>query len=226
MLATPMEWSRELGALALSVMLLAAYHLYLLLRLRRDPDYTIQAVNRVVRAAWVESVMQDEQRGILAVQTLRNSTMAATFLASTSILLVIGTLNLSSQPENLGAIWHVTEFLGKQDPELWLIKLVFLIVDFFVAFFSFSTSIRLFNHVGYQICVPHDVRPNGLTPTKVAVHLNRAGRYFSIGMRAYYFSVPLLFWLFGPYMLLLASVVLCVTLYRLDRTPKVPAQGS
>jgi uncharacterized membrane protein len=38
-------------------------------------------------------------------------------------------------------------------------------------------------------------------------------------MRAYYFSVPLLFWLFGPYMLVLATVALCVTLYRLDRTP-------
>jgi uncharacterized membrane protein len=226
MLAWLTEWSRELGALALSVMLLAAYHLYLLLRLRRDPDYTIQAVNRVVRTAWVESVMQDESRGILAVQTLRNSTMAATFLASTSILLIIGTLNLSSQPEHLGALWHIASFMGKQNAELWVAKLVLLIVDFFVAFFSFSTSIRLFNHVGYQISVPHDVRPRGLTPIRVAVHLNRAGRYFSIGMRAYYFSVPLLFWLFGPYMLLLASAVLCVTLYRLDRTPKLPQHDS
>src|SRR5690606_19030406 len=105
--------------------------------------------------------------------------------------------------------------VGAQRAELWVGKLVLLIVDFFVAFFSFSTSIRLFNHVGYQISVPHDVRPRALTPTRVAVHLNRAGRYFSMGMRAYYFSVPLLFWLFGPYTLLLASVVLCVTLYRL-----------
>lgn len=222
MLALPTEWSRELGALAVSVMLLAAYHLYLLLRLRHDPNYTIQAVNRAVRTVWVESVMRDESRTILAVQTLRNSTMAATFLASTAILLIIGTLNLSSNPESLGAIWHIAGFLGKRGAELWLGKLVLLSVDFFVAFFSFSTSIRLFNHVGYQISVPHDVRPRGLTPTRVAVHLNRAGRYFSIGMRAYYFSVPLLFWLFGPYMLLLASAVLCVTLYRLDRTPKVP----
>lgn len=226
MLAWLTEWSRELGALALSVMLLAAYHLYLLLRLRRDPNYTIQAVNRAVRAVWVESVMRDESRTILAVQTLRNSTMAATFLASTAILLIVGTLNLSSQPESLGALWHIASFMGKQHPQLWVGKLVLLIVDFFVAFFSFSTSIRFFNHVGYQISVPHDVRPRGLTPTRVAVHLNRAGRYFSIGMRAYYFSVPLLFWLFGPYMLLLASAVLCVTLYRLDRTPRMPADDS
>jgi uncharacterized membrane protein len=219
MLAWLTEPSRELGALALSGTLIAAYHAYVRLRLRRDPHYTIQAVNRAARAAWVESVMRDESRLVLAVQTLRNSTMAATFLASTAILLIIGTLNLSSMSESSAEIGRSASFMGTQHADLWLGKLLLLVADFFVAFFSFSTSIRFFNHVGYHVSLPHDLRPAGLTPTRVAMHLNRAGRYFSIGMRAYYFAVPLLFWLFGPHMLLLAAVVLCVTLYRLDRTP-------
>jgi uncharacterized membrane protein len=224
MLAWLTEPSRELGALALSVMLIAAYHGYVLLRLRRDPHYTIQAVNRAARAAWVESVMRDESRLVLAVQTLRNSTMAATFLASTAILLIIGTLNLSGFDQDSAEIRRIAAgSMGTQHSDLWLGKLLLLVVDFFVAFFSFSTAIRLFNHVGYHVSLPQDLRPGGLTPTKVAVHLNRAGRYFSIGMRAFYFSVPLLFWLFGPHMLVLAAVVLCVTLYRLDRTPKAPS---
>lgn len=226
MLAWLTEPSRELGALALSVTLLAAYHLYVLRQLRRDPHYTIQAVNRAARAAWVESVMRDDSRLVLAVQTLRNSTMAATFLASTAILLIIGTLNLSGQSEGSAEIWHIASFTGTQHAGLWVGKLLLLVVDFFVAFFSFSTSIRLFNHVGYQVALPHDLRPGGLTPARVAVHLNRAGRYFSIGMRAYYFSVPLLFWLFGPHLLLLATVVLCATLYRLDRTPRTQERGA
>jgi uncharacterized membrane protein len=218
------ESSDDLMALGLSVTLLAGYHAYLLLRLRRNPNYTIQAVNRAARTAWTESVMGDGERAILAVQTLRNSTMAATFLASTAILLIIGALNLSSQAESLGRTLHITTV---QDPEaLWASKLLVLVVDLFVAFFSFSMSVRLYNHVGYQVSIPHVMRPDELTPARVAFHLNRAGRYFSIGIRAYYFCVPLLFWLFGPHMLVAASAALTVTLYGLDRTPAAETGGS
>ena len=51
------------------------------------------------------------------------------------------------------------------------------------------------------------------------MHLNRAGRYYGIGMRAYFFSVPLVFWLFGPHLMILATVVLIVVLYHVDRMP-------
>ena len=39
-------------------------------------------------------------------------------------------------------------------------------------------------------------------------------------MRAYYLAVPLVFWLFGPHFMLLATLVLIPILYYLDRTPK------
>jgi len=41
-----------------------------------------------------------------------------------------------------------------------------------------------------------------------------------LGMRAYYFSVPLVFWLFGPHFMLAASIVLIAVLYHVDRTPR------
>jgi uncharacterized membrane protein len=40
-------------------------------------------------------------------------------------------------------------------------------------------------------------------------------------MRAYYFLVPLVFWLFGPHFMLLATVSLIFVLYRIDRAPKI-----
>ena len=46
-----------------------------------------------------------------------------------------------------------------------------------------------------------------------------APRYYSSGMRAYYFTVPLLFWLFGPLLMVISSLVLVFVLYRLDRAP-------
>lgn len=202
----------DLLAFLASATLLAAYHLYMRVKLRKNPAFTIQAVNFMARAAWVEGVMADRTKDVLAIQTLRNSTMAATLMASTAVLLIIGVLTLSGQGEKLSGTWHVLNLFGDTRAELWVIKLLALMADFFVAFFSFSMSVRLFNHVGYMINTP-------ISPQHVALYLNKAGLYYSVGMRAYYFSVPLVFWLFGPLLMLISTVALIVILYNIDRAP-------
>ena len=153
---------------------------------------------------------------------LSNSTMAATFLASTAILVIIGVLTLSGPGDKLSETWHALNLFGSKRPELWLIKLLLLLLDFLVAFFSFSSAIRVFNHVGYMISLPTagtmaKANPAAVTPPQVAHHLNRAGGYYRVGMRAYYYSVPLIFWLFGPLYMLLATLGLIIVLRRLDR---------
>jgi len=220
------EYGNDIAGVVASATLLLLYHLYLIARLRRNPAYTIQAVNSAARTAWVNHVMAEEGRAILAVQTLRNSTMAATFLASTAVLLVMGTLTLSGQSDKLVASWRVFNLLGSPLHTVWVIKLLCLLSDFFIAFFSFAMSLRLFNHVGYQINVPPAARRGIVTPHAVAVHLNRAGRYYSIGMRAYYFAVPLVFWLFGPHLMVMATLVLIAVLYHVDRTPRGEADAA
>jgi len=213
----------DIVALMFSAILLYLYHLYLHNQLKRNPHYTIQAVNRYARTQWVHAIMSDESRLVLGVQTLRNSTMAATFMASTAVLLIIGTLNLSSDASKLIDTWHVVNLGGSRHPVLWMVKLLFLVTNFFVAFFSFSMSVRLYNHVGFKIGVPEAVRTRELQPDSVAIHLNRAGYYYSIGMRAYYFAVPLVFWLFSPVLMLIATLILIAVMYHIDRSPKLIA---
>jgi len=216
-------FGNDLVSFALSVALLLAYHGYLHFKVQKNRAYTVQAVNVMARTAWVVTVMR-EGKDILAVQTLRNSTMAATFLASTSVLLIIGVLTLSGQADKLEGTWHALNVVGAKHPELWLAKLLLLLLDLFVAFFSFSMSIRIYNHVGYMINVPLALNHRVISPDHVAVHLNRAGNYYSIGMRAYYFSVPIVFWLFGPHLMLGATALLIAVLYHLDRAPKTLQQ--
>lgn len=215
-------YSNDLFSFILCVALLIVYHFYLAYKVRKTPSYTVQAVNIIARTAWVETVMK-EGKDILAVQTLRNSTMAATFLASTSVLLIIGVLTLSGQGDKLENTWHALNILGSKHSELWLGKLLILLLDLFVAFFNFSMAVRVFNHVGYMINVPLALNHKMICPAHVAIHLNRAGKFYSIGMRAYYFTVPLVFWLFGPHFMLLSTLGLIVVLYRLDRAPKILA---
>jgi len=207
-----------------SSLILGGYHLFLLIRLRRDRAYTIQAVNALARTAWVEKVMRDGDKDLLAVQTLRNAIMGPTFLASTAVLLIVGTLTLSGQGDRLGQSWQALNLFGATHVGLWQAKVLCLVVDFMAAFFCFAMAIRLFIHVGFMINVPMAPGREAMSPQHVAMHLNRAGAFHSIGMRAYYLSVPLVLWLFGPHFMLLGSVILVPFLFLLDRAPRLPAE--
>lgn len=203
----------NLFALAGSIAMLLAYHLYLQAQLRSNPRYTIQAINNTARTAWVVSVMASGNKDVLAVQTLRNSTMAATFLASTAILLIIGVLNLS---QTGGGLLRAVD--ARDAAPLYLLKLTPLLLDLFGAFFFFSFAIRMYNHVGYLI--NSGGQPGSpATPHYVARLLNRGGAYYTLGMRAYYLSVPFVFWLLGSLYLLAATCVVIAVLYHVDRSP-------
>jgi len=210
----------DLGASLMSFALVAGYHLYLAAIVRKNPFYTVHSANVIARRAWVEHVMSEPTRDIMAVQTLRNSIMAATFCGSTAVLMIMGTLTLISQSAHISESWHVLSFSGADYPELWIAKILLLLLAFIVAFFCFAMVIRLLNHVLYMVNVPAAKRTHpALQPEQVAERLNRAGFFYTAGMRAYYIAVPLVFWLFGPLFLVIASIVLVGVLYRLDRSP-------
>lgn len=209
----------DLVSFAISAAAIFIYQRYLRWRTLKDPASSAQDVMLLARTAWVASVMR-ERRDILAVQTLRNSTMSASFMASTAVLLIIGVLTLSAQGDKLSGTWHSLSFLGQASADMWLLKLLIMLFDLLVAFFSFSMSVRIFHHLGYLMNVPLDRSAEALQIRQAEVQLNRAGIYYRAGMRAYFFTVPLLFWLFGPVFLLGATAALIFFMYHLDRTPR------
>jgi uncharacterized membrane protein len=221
-----MSWWKELGvdlaALGASVLLVAGYYALLRARVRRDPSYTIHSANEIARRLWVLDVMSSRGKDLMAIQTLRNFIMAAVFLASTASLLTMGTLTLSGQAESLARTWHALDLYGSRSTGIWTVKILCLLLAFIVAFFSFTLSVRLTNHVLFMINVPDSHAHRDLSPERVAERLNRAGTYFSIGMRAFFFAVPLVFWLFGPPLLLAATLGVVLSLFFLDRSSSAP----
>lgn len=209
----------DTAAVAVSVTLIVSYYVFLVSRVRRDPDYTIQAINHKARSLWVEAVMRDRSKDIMGVQALRNFAMAAIFKASSAILLIIGTLTLSGQAESLARTWHVLNIGGSLAPELWIVKILCLLTALIVAFFAFAMTIRVLNHVVFMISLPAEAAQGALAPEWVAARLNQAGAFYTVGMRAYFVTVPLAFWLFGPVLLVLSTMGLVVMLYYLDRSP-------
>lgn len=216
-------WLREFGAdllaFAFSAALVAAYYLSRRIRARHDPTLTIHGLNELARAHWVAGVMANPSKDVMAVQTLRNFLMGATLMATTAAFLILGTLTLSGQAESIANSWHAVNFAGSSSAGLWVAKVLLLLADFIFAFFAFAMAIRLANHVVFMINVPGPAPHPLLTPEHVARRLNLAGAHFATGMRAFFFAVPLVFWLFGPALFAVATVGLVFALHRLDRNP-------
>lgn len=201
-----------------SSVIFTGYLHFMKVKARDNPAYTAQGIASMARTAWVKRVMS-EGRDILAVQTLRNSTMGSTFLASTAILLSVGVLTLLGQDEKLKIAWQLLNVFGVQHESMLPIKLIFVLINLFAAFFFFASSFRIYNHVGYMINAPCSGQEKVMSPKIVAAQLNRACHQYSMGMRGFYAMVPLMFWIFGPLFLLVSTIVVVMILFHLDRTP-------
>ena len=199
----------------LTALVLIAYHIHLRIKVKCSPLTTTIGITNHVRQLWVEGVIR-EKRDILAIQTLRNQMMAVTFLASTAILISLGSFGAAFRPGLFNEVAHWLNLLGTKTESLWMLKLMMLGIMFFITFFNFTLCIRYYNHVGFMINTFQQDDPT-LSTQAVTHVLNHGALHYTIGMRGFYLSMPLALWLFGPVWMFMGSVILVAVLYHLDR---------
>ncbi|KAL3696748.1 hypothetical protein R1sor_010824 [Riccia sorocarpa] len=212
-----MAWSTYYLDLTLSpaaFLVMLGYSLQLYIRYKRNPMSTIMGVNNHARRAWVRSIIQDnDKKNILAVQTLRNSIMGSTLLATTAILLS------SAVAAFLASSYDVKEkvnsaTLGSQTAVSLAVKYMALLAGFLAAFLCYVQSIRYTNHVNFNINLPE--YKGDMTIDYVADILERASDFHTIGTRVFYMTIPMLMWIFGPLPLFVSTIVLVPIWYHLD----------
>ncbi|CAL5213702.1 unnamed protein product [Lathyrus oleraceus] len=202
------------------LVIMIAYHLWLLYQIVKHPTKTVIGVNSINRRLWVQAMMEDvSKNGVLAVQSLRNNIMASTLLASTAIMLssLIAVL-MSSRNEERGVVAVV---FGDRTELVLSIKFFAILVCFLLAFLLNVQSIRYYSHASILINVPFkklssNLRQQKLTAEYVANTVNRGSYFWSLGLRAFYFSFPLFMWIFGPIPMVLSCFALVFLLYFLD----------
>jgi uncharacterized membrane protein len=190
-----------------------------------------------MRTLWVKNMMEGGKKDVLPVQTLRNLTMAASFLASTAIIVGLGILNVAFSTEATPAASRLLMLFGSHDHTQWTIKLMLLWADFFFCFYNFMLAVRYYNHTALLIHVPPEHHPASAlhrpgylirmppvmdaTPgvRLVADVLNQGAAHYTLGMRGYYLVVPLALWLLGAIWFFLGAVGLTLVLKRIDDTP-------
>ncbi|PSS04521.1 Protein of unknown function DUF599 protein [Actinidia chinensis var. chinensis] len=210
----------------IGLVLMVAYHIWLLYQVKNHPTRTVIGINAINRRFWVRAMMEDvSKNGVLSVQTLRNNIMASTLLASMAIMLssLIAVLmtNGSRDRSATGFVYGDRSELG------FSVKFFSILVCFLVAFLLNVQSIRYYSHASILINVPlkkattspkSHHRSLHLTVEYVATMVNNGSYFWSLGLRAFYFSFPLFLWIFGPIPMFVSCVVLVFLLYFLDVT--------
>jgi uncharacterized membrane protein len=105
--------------------------------------------------AWI--LRQDnEKKNLLAVQSLRNTIMGSTLMASTAILMssTTGVFMTSTYFNSMSK-----PMLGGANDTLTSVKYMSLLFCFLFAFLCFMQSVRYLNHVNYLINVPLHIEP-------------------------------------------------------------------
>eukprot|EP00249_Psilotum_nudum_P015605 c25422_g1_i1 orf=418-1134(+) len=206
------------------VFLLLAYHSRLVYRVLKFPTTTIIGLNQINRRAWVYHMMKDGMRnGVLAVQTLRNNIMAGTLLATAAITLssliavIISSSTTAYSPETL--------IFGERGSLTSSIKLLCILMCFLFAFLCNVQSVRYFSHASFLISIPMGDDAPELTREYVARAVLRGSQFWSIGLRVFYFSLPLILWIFGPIPMFSSSLVLLMVLHFLDTAENSEQNG-
>ncbi|KAI5394031.1 hypothetical protein KIW84_060936 [Lathyrus oleraceus] len=213
-----MEWRKcylDVILVPLSFLISIGYHLWLWHKVRTQPHSTIVGINASGRRNWVNAMMKDnEKKNILAVQSLRNTIMGATLMATTSILLCSGLAAVISSTYSVKKPLNDAIY-GAHGEFMVALKYVTLLTIFLFSFFCHSLAIRFINQVNILINTPQD--PMSLvTPEYIFEILEKGFILNAVGNRLFYAGLPMLLWIFGPVLVFLCSLTMVPVLYNLD----------
>jgi uncharacterized membrane protein len=133
-----------------------------------------------LRRLWVERVTQGPGMEILAVQTLRNSIMAATVMASTSALGLMGLLSLG----HLRGVGFA-DVAARPGQLLILLPLVLLAA----CVVEFSQAVRLYHRCSYLVALGGSGEEAGTARASALEQLLRASRLYRAGWWTFYLAM-------------------------------------
>ncbi|KAL0330103.1 UNVERIFIED_CONTAM: hypothetical protein Sradi_4997000 [Sesamum radiatum] len=214
-----MEWRKcylDVILVPFGFFICMGYHVWLWHKVRTQPLTTIIGTNARGRRFWVSAMMKDnDKKNILAVQTLRNTIMGSTLMATTSILLCSGLAAVISSTYSIKKPLNDAVY-GAHGEFMVALKYVTLLLIFLFSFVCHSLSIRFTNQVNFLINCPPDTSNGVVTAEYVSELLERGFTLNTVGNRLFYAALPLLLWIFGPVLVFLCSVTMVPVLYNLD----------
>lgn len=207
----------DTGALILFLLCTIVYHIYYYYKVSKLPRYIFKGKINIIRRTWVENMLKPGN-AIVAIQSLRNIHMAASFLASSSIVFIGSILYLIFNIEQTAGIVSGRGTISIPDYLVFL-KLLTLIFMFLLSLLNFSLCIRLLNYL--VILIGASPRTIEETMEMDAVDyitrmFSKAGIHYTFGIRGFYYTVPLITWFFGTWLFVVLTLLVLLLTLSLD----------
>ncbi|VAI33989.1 uncharacterized protein LOC119310902 isoform X2 [Triticum dicoccoides] len=208
----------DLILIPLGLLLPALYHAWLWRAVRRRPLSTAFGVYSAARRLWAAGMMRDndDKKGVLVVQSLRNVIMGSTLMATTSVLFCTGIAAVLSSTYSVKKPLSDAVFGAHGE---YMMALNFLINTSCLPLPDAGKDDDGARLVGLQL-------PAGAVGDYVGEILERSFTLNFIGNRLFYAGVPLLLWIFGPVLAFLSAVVMIPILYNLDMVNVAADRGT
>ena len=192
-----------------SIAVLLAYVLHLAWR----PGRRARHVHADLREDWFEAVSAQAGTEVLAVQTLRNSVMTATMIASTTALGLMGAISLAAP--SLRALLDASAPQPMLTPrsvlEFALMALLFTTVV------VSAMAVRNYTHAGFVVGMPVGSAARQRWAISGKAHLRSAGVLYGWGWRCLVLVAPILVSMVHAATGLAAALLVTGVLLRLER---------
>lgn len=168
------------------------------------------------RVRWMRNMVARDAKVVDAL--IQNSLQQGVlFFASTSILLVGALLAGLGASDQAIALLKDLPFSSETTRAQWELKILLVALIFVFAFFKFAWSYRLFNYMLIMVgASPEnaDSRELDAYAIKVADLHALAAKHFTIGLNAYFYSLPAIAWLLNTWLFILATIWVTAVLLR------------
>ena len=208
-----MAWTDSV-AFGLFVAAWAIYHW--LLESQRFGRQSLNALMHHYRQAWMIEMVHREVR-IIDTQIMASLQNGTAFFASTSLLVVGGSLALLRATDDVLRIFSDLPLAIQGSRALWEMKVIGLTIIFVYAFFKFAWSYRLFNYAAILLGATPDPKRSG--EAEALRHARRtgdvvtdAGRQFNRGQRAFFFALAYAAWFISAWALMAATVAVLIAM--------------
>lgn len=186
-------------------------------RRRARTSFCISSVLHHYRKQWMLSMLSRENR-VADASLLSSLERNASFLASTAMLIIAGLVTTLASIETVHATLLTVPFSRLTQTPLQLqFKVMLLLMIYIYTFFTFTWAMRQYGFCaimlgGAPLCSSDD--PEAETFARHASKvIDQAGLSYNYGLRAYYFSLSILAWVFSLWLFVLAVAVVVAVLY-------------
>lgn len=170
------------------------------------------------RERWIETMIHREQRMVDLI-ILTGLSQGNAFFASTAIVIVGALAAALSTNTGFDSLLAELPFSTPTPPALLHIKLIFIMIIFFIAFFKFAWAFRLTHYTSIMMGALPILNEDNLedcrTYGKRLVSLsNLAGEHSNGGLHTYYYGIAACGWFLSPYIFMAATTIILLVLYR------------